>query len=193
MRWTSGQEVRKLASRAFLDELAPVQHVEHEQRGAGGRVGTGSTTRRASSSSGSGAAVGARYSSRPYASAAQEGKHREHAAVVVRGRGQIELEKMLVTCFSTARSVTNSRSAIAWLERPSAMSSSTSRSRGVSSVERVVLTAPAEELGDDCGVERGSSLGDAPHRRRELVEVGHAVLEQVADALPSLSEKRSIA
>ena len=28
VRWTSGQEVRKLASRVFLDELAPVQHVE---------------------------------------------------------------------------------------------------------------------------------------------------------------------
>ena len=39
VRWTSGQEVRKLASRAFLEELAPVQHVDHQQRGAGGRVG----------------------------------------------------------------------------------------------------------------------------------------------------------
>ena len=39
VRWTSGQEVRKLASRAFLEELAPVQHTDHEQRGAGGRVG----------------------------------------------------------------------------------------------------------------------------------------------------------
>jgi predicted RNA-binding protein with PIN domain len=39
VRWTSGQEVRKVSSRAFLDELAPVQHVDHEQRGAGGRVG----------------------------------------------------------------------------------------------------------------------------------------------------------
>ena len=39
VRWTSGQEVRKLASRVFLEELAPVQHVEREQRGAGGRVG----------------------------------------------------------------------------------------------------------------------------------------------------------
>ncbi len=39
VRWTSGQEVRKLASRAFLDELAPVEHVEREQTGAGGRVG----------------------------------------------------------------------------------------------------------------------------------------------------------
>ena len=39
VRWTSGQEVRKIGSRAFLEELAPVQHVEREQRGAGGRVG----------------------------------------------------------------------------------------------------------------------------------------------------------
>ena len=39
VRWTSGQEVRKVASRAFLEELAPERHVEREQRGAGGRVG----------------------------------------------------------------------------------------------------------------------------------------------------------
>ena len=39
VRWTSGQEVRKIASRAFLEELAPERHVEREQRGAGGRVG----------------------------------------------------------------------------------------------------------------------------------------------------------
>jgi predicted RNA-binding protein with PIN domain len=39
VRWTSGQEVRKLSSRVFLEELAPVRHVDHEQRGAGGRVG----------------------------------------------------------------------------------------------------------------------------------------------------------
>ena len=39
VRWTSGQEVRKLASNAFLADLRPVEHVDHEQRGAGGRVG----------------------------------------------------------------------------------------------------------------------------------------------------------
>lgn len=39
VRWTSGQEVRKLSSRAFLADLTPVQHVDHEQQGAGGRVG----------------------------------------------------------------------------------------------------------------------------------------------------------
>jgi predicted RNA-binding protein with PIN domain len=39
VRMTSGQEVRKLASKAFLADLQPVRHVDHEQRGAGGRVG----------------------------------------------------------------------------------------------------------------------------------------------------------
>ena len=39
---------------------------------------------------------------------------------------------MLVTCFSTARSVTTSRPAIPAFDRPSAISSRTSRSRGVS-------------------------------------------------------------
>ena len=39
VRRTSGQEVRKQTSRAFLDDLEPVRHTEREQRGAGGRVG----------------------------------------------------------------------------------------------------------------------------------------------------------
>jgi hypothetical protein len=38
---------------------------------------------------------------------------------------------MLETYFSTARSVITSLSAIPWFERPSAISTSTSRSRGV--------------------------------------------------------------
>jgi predicted RNA-binding protein with PIN domain len=39
VRRVSGQEVRKLSSRLFLAELEPAQHREHEQKGAGGRVG----------------------------------------------------------------------------------------------------------------------------------------------------------
>jgi predicted RNA-binding protein with PIN domain len=39
VRRTSGQEVRKLASKAFLADLEPVRHTDSEQRGAGGRVG----------------------------------------------------------------------------------------------------------------------------------------------------------
>jgi predicted RNA-binding protein with PIN domain len=36
---TSGQEVRKLSSRLFLADLRPAEHMETEQRGAGGRLG----------------------------------------------------------------------------------------------------------------------------------------------------------
>ena len=39
VRRTSGQEVRKQTSRAFLADLEPVRHVDIEQTGAGGRVG----------------------------------------------------------------------------------------------------------------------------------------------------------
>jgi len=39
VRRTSGQEVRKQTSAAFLADLEPVSHTDIEQRGAGGRVG----------------------------------------------------------------------------------------------------------------------------------------------------------
>ena len=39
IRGVSGQEVRKLSSRAFVGELAPVGHREQEQRGSGARLG----------------------------------------------------------------------------------------------------------------------------------------------------------
>jgi predicted RNA-binding protein with PIN domain len=39
IRGVSGQEVRKLSSRLFLAELRPEEHREHDQRGAGSRVG----------------------------------------------------------------------------------------------------------------------------------------------------------
>jgi len=39
VRGVSGQEVRKLSSQLFLAELAPARHRDHEQRGAGSRVG----------------------------------------------------------------------------------------------------------------------------------------------------------
>ena len=39
IRGVSGQEVRKVSSRTFLAELVPERHRDHEQAGAGGRVG----------------------------------------------------------------------------------------------------------------------------------------------------------
>ena len=62
---------------------------------------------------------------------------------------------------STARGVMNRRSPIAWFQRPSAFSSSTSRSRAVRSSSGIVLAASADELRDEGRVERGAPLGHA--------------------------------
>ena len=62
----------------------------------------------------------------------QERDHGEHAPVVVLRLGQPSFIRMLRTCFSTVPSVTHSRRAMPAFERPSAISASTSRSRGVS-------------------------------------------------------------
>ena len=66
-------------------------------------------------------------------------------------------------------------------ERPSAISSSTSRSRGRQVVDRA-RAAAAEQLRDDLRVERGAARADAAHGLDEVVDVHHAVLQQVADA-----------
>ncbi len=39
VRGTAGQEVRKRGSRSFLADLGAAEHHDHEQAGAGGRVG----------------------------------------------------------------------------------------------------------------------------------------------------------
>ena len=61
--------------------------------------------------------------------------------------GRRSLAKMLVTCFSTARSVTTSCPAIALFERPSAIRPSTSRSLAVSSASGSPARLRAEHLG----------------------------------------------
>ena len=81
---------------------------------------------------------------------------------------------------------------MATFERPSAISASTSRSRGVSSSSGPSSRC-AEQLGDDLGVERGAALGDAAHGVDEVAHVGHAVLEQVADARRAPSASSSAA
>ena len=74
-------------------------------------------------------------------------------------------------------------------DRPSAIASSTSRSRGVEVGERIVAATAPDELRDDGRVERRAALGDAAHGRAELVDVRDAVLEQVADALGAVGEQ----
>jgi hypothetical protein len=89
-----------------------------------------------------------------------------------------------------ARSVTASSAAIAALERPSAISPGT-RSRGVgASVDP--RGGGGRAAAPDLEVERGAAAGDAADRVGEGVDVGHAVLEQVAGALGD-SESRSSA
>ena len=98
--------------------------------------------------------------------------------------------KIEVTCFCTARSVITSRSPMPLFERPSATSSITSRSRGVSRVERVVRAAPLrEQLRDDLWIERRAAFSDAAQCCREVFEIGHAVFQEVADPVGGLGEQ----
>ena len=97
--------------------------------------------------------------------------------------------KIDVTCFSTARSVTTSSSATARFERPSAISPSTSRSRGVSSSSGSSARLRLEHVRHHLGVERGPAVGHARHRVGEQLHVGHAVLQQVADAVAALGQQ----
>ncbi len=55
--------------------------------------------------------------------------------------------------------------------------------------ERVVAAAAAHELRDDGRIERRAAFRDATHGRAELLHVGDAVLEQVADALGALRQE----
>ena len=90
--------------------------------------------------------------------------------------------KIALVCLPTAFSETNSRAAIAALERPSAISVSTSRSRSVSRSRAAGPVAqPGDQAGDHLGVEHGAAGGDPAYGGHELVDVGDPVLEQVAD------------
>ena len=96
--------------------------------------------------------------------------------------------RMLATCFSTAPTVSTSRSAIAELERPSAISASTSSSRA----ERTSSGPPAfrdEQLRHDLGVERRPARPDAPHGGDEVVDVHDPVLQEVADPAAPVGEE----
>jgi len=83
---------------------------------------------------------------------------------------------------SSAESVRTTRAAIAELESPSAINSSTSRSRSRQLVQRVVAASPAYELRDHGGVKRRAALRDPLDCRDEVREVVGPVLQQVADS-----------
>ena len=97
--------------------------------------------------------------------------------------------KMLRTCFSTAPFADDEALGDREFECPSAISASTSRSRGVRSSSDVGAAAAAEQLRDDLGVDRRAAGSDAPRGGKELVDVGHAVLQQVADAAAAAAQQ----
>ena len=94
-----------------------------------------------------------------------------------------------MTCFSTARSVTTSCSAIAAVRAALGHELEDLALARREALERVLAPAAAEQQRDDLGVERRAALGDAPDRVGEAVEVGDAVLEQVAEPVGAVGEQ----
>ena len=97
--------------------------------------------------------------------------------------------KMCWVCFSTAPGVTTRMRAIAVFECPSAIRPSTSRSRGVSRR----TGSSARRRANSCATTCGSSTVPPPTTSssavEERVDVGHPVLEQVADAAGAVGEQ----
>ena len=87
---------------------------------------------------------------------------------------------MLLMCLATAFSVTWRAAPIEALDRPSAISASTSFSRVGEPVQRLVAL-PGHHRGDHLGVEHGAAVEHLAHAVDELPHVGDPVLEQVAD------------
>ena len=96
--------------------------------------------------------------------------------------GSPSFMRIVRTCVSTVFSVSHSRRAMPALVRPSAISDSTSRSRGGELVERARRLRRADQRRHDLRVERGAALADAARGVEEVVDVEHAVLQQVAEA-----------
>ena len=95
---------------------------------------------------------------------------------------------MLCTCFSTVPSVTQSCRAIPAFERPSAISSSTSSSRGEKLLERVVDAPGGDELLDKRGVDDRCALDDSLDRDEKVIHVCHPALQEVPDPLTAAEE-----
>ena len=90
--------------------------------------------------------------------------------------------RIVRTCASTVFSVSHSRRAMPPFVRPSAISESTSRSRGESSSSALTGLGAPISVATTCGSSAEPPSDDAPRGVEEVVDVEHAVLEQVAEA-----------
>ena len=88
-------------------------------------------------------------------------QHREDAAVLVAVAGSPSLVNTLETYFSTLRSVMSISVAMAWFDRPSAISSSTSRSRSVR-----VCSGPSSWARESSPVTTSGSSAEPPSATR---------------------------
>ena len=95
---------------------------------------------------------------------------------------------MLRTFFSTAPSVTQRRRAMPLFERPSAISASTSRSRGRQLGKGIVAPPLRDQLLDERRVDHRAAAGDPLERVHEVLDAPDPALEQVADALAALEQ-----
>ena len=95
---------------------------------------------------------------------------------------------MLVTCFSTARIVTTSRSAIAWLEVALGhRGQHLTLPRG--DVLEHVASGASPAAGETTAGSRRPTGPDAANRCGELVEVGDAILQQISQTGGVLGEQ----
>ena len=103
----------------------------------------------------------------------QVGQHRQHAAVVLGRRRQVELgeDARDVLLDGALGDDELGRRSRGWSgPRPSAPS--TSRSRGDELLQRVLAAPAAEQARDDLGIERAAALPHAAHGVDEALEVG---------------------
>ena len=78
---------------------------------------------------------------------------------------------------------------MAALDLPSAMSWRTSISRGAKGRQSVLLARAHEDLGHDLRVQHGASPGDFLDGGEEVLDIGNAVFEQVAEAAGVLGDE----
>ena len=119
---------------------------------------------------------------RPGDSAPQIRQDREDAAMVVGCRQQLELREDVGDVGLDRLRSEEEPSQIAWFERPSAISASTSRSRSVRSSSGTRARRRPTSWATTSGSITEPPRGDPPDRVGEVVEIVDPVLQQVADA-----------